>query len=153
MSHRVYCWIHRHLGVRGDREARGYPPLMERKTALGYWGRKRSREGEVGTMNIQMGISPRYVNSKVHTKRGVIIRQSRFLWYGLIITVAISAVVYVLELFEVCFKLFKLFSFSIKMIAKVGVRKESKHWIRFTKEVLSYKIKCQSTRRILHLMW
>lgn len=68
--------------------------------------------------------------SYVHIyKCGVVIRQSRFLWYGKLTTITISAVACRSELFEVCLK---LFYFSNKMIAKVGVRKKRKHLMRNT---------------------
>ena len=44
----------------------------------------------------------------------VVTRKSRFLWYGMIITVAISAVACSSEIFEMCLKLFYLFYFSIR---------------------------------------
>ena len=44
--------------------------------------------------------------------------------------------------------------FSIKMIVKVEVKKEKKkNLMRLAKGKLLYKIRCQSTHRILFLMW
>ena len=64
---------------------------------------------------------PSHQASKLGTyfKCRVITRKSRFLWYGMIITVAISAVACSSEIFEMCLKLFYLFYFSIRKWKKV----------------------------------
>ena len=64
---------------------------------------------------------PSHQASKLGTyfKCRVVTRKSRFLWYGMIITVAISAVACSSETFEMCLKLFYLFYFSIRKWKKV----------------------------------